>query len=515
MSRTKQPGGRGRGRMRRAVPVVTLGAVLAGGAAIAVPRLSPDDDAPAVAAVLEVAAATAADLSGTESVTGVVENAATIDVLHRIDGVTSSAAPATSEATPAAATPAVPAAFAGPDAAESAASAIAPVPAIAPTDPTSTTSTTSTTTSTTSPEPPPATDPVPTTTSAAATSEPTVSTLPSLPAPTTTTTVAGALPTTASTDEAGRPTGGGGAGGGAGGIGGALGSTGTATASGETATSVTERVTSLPALGQTIDDGDVLYSVDGSPVVAFAGQLPAWRTMSIDSEDGADITQLEESLVALGYGDDLTVDTSFDAATAAAVAAWQEGIGVEPTGDVPIGSIVFVPTDVTVTAVDAAIGDDVTSGDLIVSVAAATQTVDVDVAADQIGEFAVGQSVTVETGNGGDPIAGFVASRQSVTSEDGTTAVQATITPSAPLGVTDGVSVDVVVAVDSAIDTSAAVLIPAEALVSRLDGTYAVEVRDADGSSTWMPVDVVQFNGSTVAISGTGIALGTEVLVPA
>ena len=53
---------------------------------------------------------------------------------------------------------------------------------------------------------------------------------------------------------------------------------------------------------------------------------------------------------------------------------------------------------------------------------------------------------------------------------------------------------------------------PAEAIVSRLDGSYAVEVRD-DSGDHWVTIEVVEVRGSKVAVSG--IDAGTQVLVPA
>ena len=59
--------------------------------------------------------------------------------------------------------------------------------------------------------------------------------------------------------------------------------------------------------------------------------LPAWRSLSVDSEPGPDVTELELSLVAFGYdpAGDVTVDQTYDDATKAMVERWQRGLGVE------------------------------------------------------------------------------------------------------------------------------------------------------------------------------------------
>ncbi|MGH9258897.1 MAG: hypothetical protein ACRD08_03210, partial [Acidimicrobiales bacterium] len=82
-------------------------------------------------------------------------------------------------------------------------------------------------------------------------------------------------------------------------------------------------LTSLLDVGATASRGTVLYTADQQPVVALIGDLPAWRTLKEGVDDGADVRQLEENLVALGYGTDLDVDETFTAATAAAVEAWE------------------------------------------------------------------------------------------------------------------------------------------------------------------------------------------------
>ena len=55
---------------------------------------------------------------------------------------------------------------------------------------------------------------------------------------------------------------------------------------------------------------------------------------------------------------------------------------------------------------------------------------------------------------------------------------------------------------------------PAEALVSRLDGTYAVEVKAADGTTKWLTVDLLGVSGGNVAIRGDGLTEGTTLLLP-
>ena len=62
-------------------------------------------------------------------------------------------------------------------------------------------------------------------------------------------------------------------------------------------------LTWLPSAGRVIGQGQVLYRVDnGSPVVLLYGPVPDWRTLH-EGLTGADVTQLNHDLVALGYAD--------------------------------------------------------------------------------------------------------------------------------------------------------------------------------------------------------------------
>ena len=64
-------------------------------------------------------------------------------------------------------------------------------------------------------------------------------------------------------------------------------------------------LTWLPPPGQVIGQGQVLYRMDnGSPVVLLYGSVPAWRALG-EGATGADVSQLNHDLVALGYADTL------------------------------------------------------------------------------------------------------------------------------------------------------------------------------------------------------------------
>jgi peptidoglycan hydrolase-like protein with peptidoglycan-binding domain len=272
---------------------------------------------------------------------------------------------------------------------------------------------------------------------------------------------------------------------------------------------ITQTVTSIIAPGGTVSLGDVLYTIDSVPVVALFGSVPEWRSLSSTSAAGVDISELQQSLIDLGYdsGKTVTVNGIFDAATVAMVKRWQAGLGQSATGKVALGSVVFIPKAMAVQAVSHVVGDLVGDGDAMVTLAGSTQQVIMDVPSGDEQYFAPGLVVQLSPGG-----TGKVAVLQSV-SRNGSAVVEAVIAPDAPIeGVDNGGSVSVSVDIKVA---DSVFVVPARALVSRLDGSYAVEVQGTGGASTWYPVKLVAVAGSNVGITGDGLADGMQVLAPA
>ncbi len=93
--------------------------------------------------------------------------------------------------------------------------------------------------------------------------------------------------------------------------------------------------------GDLVEAGQVLYTVNLRPVVVAEGDVPSFRPLARRSE-GPDVAQLQRLLTDLGfYHDD--VDGSFGRSTRTAVKAWQKSLGVDDTGIVEAGDLVFVP----------------------------------------------------------------------------------------------------------------------------------------------------------------------------
>jgi peptidoglycan hydrolase-like protein with peptidoglycan-binding domain len=107
------------------------------------------------------------------------------------------------------------------------------------------------------------------------------------------------------------------------------------------------------APGDEVGPGSVLYSVNLRPVVIAAGATPAFRSLARESE-GADVAQLQNLLVALGYYSG-EADGEFGWRTEEAVQDWQESLGLPRDGVVQTGDLVFVPSLPTRVSLDPAV----------------------------------------------------------------------------------------------------------------------------------------------------------------
>jgi peptidoglycan hydrolase-like protein with peptidoglycan-binding domain len=272
-----------------------------------------------------------------------------------------------------------------------------------------------------------------------------------------------------------------------------------------------QTITSIVSVNTMLQSGDILYSVDGKPIVALDGTLPVWRAISIGTTDGDDIRQLEASLVALGFDPNqkVAINSHFDASTSAMVKTWQASLGVTVTGSIPFGSVVFLPALSRVTTVLQPVGAKVSDADSILTVAAATQHVVINVPAADRAQVAPG--LTVQIGQNGSPVEGQVIQLRSAI-QNGVAVVQAIIKPNQSLErVAAGATVKVSVVLVKARNV---LLAPAAALVSRLDGSYAVQVGLTQTTAHWVTVQLLGVSGSTAAISAESLDVTATVLVP-
>jgi hypothetical protein len=97
--------------------------------------------------------------------------------------------------------------------------------------------------------------------------------------------------------------------------------------------------------GRTISNGEKLAEIDGEPLFALAGRVPAWRDIT-PGESGPDVAELQKALASLGYYAGGDTPGFFGTATQDAVSAYYEHLGYTPpaTGGVPMTDVIFLPS---------------------------------------------------------------------------------------------------------------------------------------------------------------------------
>jgi hypothetical protein len=287
-------------------------------------------------------------------------------------------------------------------------------------------------------------------------------------------------------------------------------------------------VTWLPELGQVIGDGQVLYRVDGAPVVLLYGSTPAYRALAegptAADVTGADVAQLNHDLVALGYVDKADVDSAWDEfswATKAGVEKLQKHLGVDQTGELSLGDVVFLPTAARVTTVSANLGGQATGP--VMTASSTARTVSVALDADLQSEVKAGDRVTITLPDGSTTpgrvtSVGKVATAPSNNSggSDSSPTVPVTIRPTDPAATGSLDQAPVLVAITER-TVHNVLAVPVNALLALAGGGYAVEVANADGARHLVPVSPGLFDDAAglVQVTGSGLAAGRHVVVPA
>jgi peptidoglycan hydrolase-like protein with peptidoglycan-binding domain len=261
--------------------------------------------------------------------------------------------------------------------------------------------------------------------------------------------------------------------------------------------------------------GDVVLEIDERPVVLLFGRVPAYRSLSFGAE-GADVRQLQRNLLALGFDDDddLEVSGEFDSDTTAAVRDWQEDLGLERTGVVELGEIVFLPGARRMGSHTLEVGDAAAAGTQIAATSTRERIVTLDLPASDQDLVARGDRVRVELPDGEqvDGRVAAVARTAEVDPEDPTADPTVEVT----IRLLGAVLTDLDEApVDVDIETSRAdgvLAVPVQALLALAEGGYALEVVDG-ASSMLIGVDTGAFADGYVEVSGDAISEGLPVVV--
>lgn len=271
-------------------------------------------------------------------------------------------------------------------------------------------------------------------------------------------------------------------------------------------------VTALPGAGSVIDRGGELFRIDNQPVALFFGALPMWRPFSAGMDDGPDVLQLEQNLAALGYFD-REPDTEFAASTADAIEEWQEALGLQETGSIEPGRIVFAAGPQRIAAQKASIGDP--AGGAVVSVSGTEKRVTAYLAPNLKEIAVVGAKVQLNIPGGG-PTGGTVSAVGApVEQDDGQGGkklklpVTITLDDAASADGLDDVSVTGEL---TAVKREDALLVPVLALLATSGGGSAVEVV-VGGESKIVPVELGAFADGMVEVTGGDLEAGDEVVV--
>ena len=282
------------------------------------------------------------------------------------------------------------------------------------------------------------------------------------------------------------------------------------------------RVTWLPPAGHVIHQGQVLYRVDEAPVVMLYGATPAYRALA-EAATGADVAQLNHDLVALRYLDRSEVELAwrkFNSATRAGVEKLQKHLGVEQTGELFLGDVVFLPTAARVTTLRADLGAPATGPVLQASSTARTVSVALD--PNLQSEVRAGDRVAITLPDGSTTPGrvtsvgkvATVSSNDTGGSDSGPTVpVQIRPTDPAVTGNLDQALVEVAITDETVHNVLAA---PVDALLARAGGGYSVEVVGGDGTHHLVRVRLGLFDDAAgmVQVSGSALAAGQRVVVP-
>jgi peptidoglycan hydrolase-like protein with peptidoglycan-binding domain len=274
-------------------------------------------------------------------------------------------------------------------------------------------------------------------------------------------------------------------------------------------------VTALAPEGSTRRRGQILYRVDQRPVILLIGRAPGWRRLE-EGIEGRDVLQLEGNLKKLGY-DTGTVDREFDSDTEEAVEDWQADLGVDETGAVEPGDILFSPEPVRIGAHSASVGESVQPGTPVLEISSSTQVVTVELELADRTLVARRDQVTVELPDESE-LAGRIVGIGSVaqattdeeTGEETGSTVEVTIRLSQRARGLSQAPVDVVVVTDS---QEGVLAVPVTALVALLGGGYAVEVPDGQ-TTRLVAVEPGMYADGYVEIAEGDLAEGDTVVVP-
>jgi Putative peptidoglycan binding domain len=279
-------------------------------------------------------------------------------------------------------------------------------------------------------------------------------------------------------------------------------------------------LTALAEEGAVLDRGALVATADDVPVHLLLGGIPQWRAFSTAMTDGPDVRQLEENLLALGYGTASSSfpDNDFNWVTREAVEDWQAAQGVTEDGRIELGEVLVLPAPVRVAERLVALGAP-TGQEPVLAVTGTERLVTLDVETGDAALFVPEAPATVELPDGSEVPArvravGTVVSageEDEQTGEEGEATIEVTVALDDPAAA--GALVEAPVDVEVVTEAAAGVLaVPVQALLALAEGGYAVE-RAEGGATTLVPVELGAEADGLVEVTGD-LSEGDQVVVP-
>ena len=286
-------------------------------------------------------------------------------------------------------------------------------------------------------------------------------------------------------------------------------------------------LTWVPSPGQVIGQGQALYKTgNGSPVVLMYGRVPDWRNLD-EGTAGADVSQLNHDLVALGYASRADVVALgwdyYSWETAQAIQELEGHLGVSgPPGSLPLGQVVFEPEALRVAQVTGQLGG--LANGPVLTATSDMHVVTIQLDASQQSQVQAGDKVTVTLPDGAVTpgvvsSVGTVATTTPGSGGSGSTTtipVQVKLTDPGAAGTLDQAPVTVYITTAS---VGNALAVPVTALVAQAreaGGGYDVEVVEPGNTRRWVPVTPGIFDDNSGLVQVTGaLAPGQRVVVAA
>lgn len=281
--------------------------------------------------------------------------------------------------------------------------------------------------------------------------------------------------------------------------------------------------TELPATGDRIGCGDVLYRIDDDPVVLLCGALPAYRDLEV-GDGGDDVAQLNRNLRRLGYDRAAGVEIGagqreFTWETQTALKGLQVERELDPSGVLTSSEVAFLPGPVRIAKVTGRLGGTAQPGTQVAQATSDILEVRASLDASQQGEVKRGDAVRVtlpgnRSAKGRVDRLGRIAETSGQDEDVGAATIPVHISlddPRKARGL-DAAPVQADIATTGVKD---ALSVPVTALIGDAGGGMAVEVVREGGRSELVSVELGMFDTAAgrVAVKGD-LAAGDQVVVP-